>query len=272
MSIKLIAIDVDQTLLNSNGQVLPSTVKAVQAALAANIKVVLCSGRPLAGVQPYLTQLGISGADQYVITFNGAVTESVAGTILAQSLINNPLYRELTAFSKAQRVPLNVLDRQSIIYTADRDVNWVMVQQAWENHAGLLIREPDELPTDFQIAKAVFTGEGAQLDAAEPRIRASFSNDLYIVRASTHFLEIMNARVNKGQALADLAHHLGFAPEDVLAIGDEQNDLPMFKVAGTAIAMGNGSAAAKRAADAVTGTNDADGVAQAIEKWALQAN
>lgn len=269
MQIKLIAIDIDDTLLSSTGKLLTSTVETIKQATAAGIKVVLCTGRPLAGVAPYLDELGIAGDDQYVITYNGAVIESVAGHVVAKHLVDNDQYRQLTTFGHEHHVPFNVLDSDSVIYTADRDVNWVTVVQAWENKAGLLIRDPDDLPADFQIAKGVFVGEAAQLDAVEPLVKTTFGDQLYVVRAATNFLEVMNARVNKGQALKDLAKVLGYRSDEVMALGDEKNDLPMFDFAGTAVAMGNGSTVAKAHADYVTETNDEGGVAAAIQKFAL---
>ncbi|WP_048000984.1 Cof-type HAD-IIB family hydrolase [Lactiplantibacillus herbarum] len=269
MNIRLIAIDIDDTLLNSDGKLLPSTVSMVHRATEQGIKVVLCTGRPLAGVKPYLDELGIAGDDQYVITYNGAVIESVAGRVVAKHLVENQYYRQMTAFSKEHHVPFNVLDADSTIYTADRDVNWVTVVQAWENKAGLLIRDPDDLPDDFQIAKGLFVGEGPQLDAVESLVKETFGDQLYVVRAATNFLELMHENVNKGQALKDLAGVLNFKAEEVMALGDERNDLPMFDFAGTAVAMGNGSEVAKSHADYVTGTNDEGGVADAIRKLAL---
>ncbi|MGA3270198.1 Cof-type HAD-IIB family hydrolase [Lactiplantibacillus pentosus] len=269
MTIKLIAIDIDDTLLNSKGELLPSTITAVKTARDAGIKVVLCTGRPLAGAKPYLDALGLAGDDQYVITYNGAVIESIDGRIVAKHLIDNAHYRQMTAFGQQHHVPFNALDADSTIYTADRDVNWVTVVQAWENKAGLLVRDPDDLPADFQIAKGLFVGEGPQLDAVEDLVKTTFGDELYVVRAATNFLELMHTGVNKGQAVQDLAAELQIQADEVMALGDERNDLPMFAFAGTAVAMGNGSAVAKEHADAVTATNDADGVAKAIRKWAL---
>lgn len=269
MKIRLIAIDVDDTLLNSQGQLLASTIQTVKTALSQDVKVVLCSGRPLAGVAPYLQALGIQGHDQYVITYNGAVTESVAGEVVAEHLITNTDYRAMTAFAHQHHVPFNVLDRDSVIYTANRDVNWVTVVQAWENKAGVLVRDPQDLPADFQIAKGAFVGEGPQLDAIEPLVRQTFGDHLYVVRAGTNFLEVMDAQVNKGRALKELAGQLGLTAAEVMAVGDERNDLPMFDFAGTAVAMGNGAQIAKDHADFVTGSNDADGIATAMQQFVL---
>lgn len=269
MSIKLIALDIDDTLLDSKGKLLASTKAAVQKALAQGIKIVLCTGRPLAGVQPYLDALHIAGDDQYVITYNGAVTESVTGKVVAKHLVDNALYRKMTTFGQEHQVPFNVLDENSNIYTADRDVNWVTVIQAWENKAGLLVRDPDELPADFQITKGLFVGNPEQLDPIEGLVEETFGQDCYIVRAGKYFLELMNPVVNKGQALKELAGVLGLDADEIMAVGDEKNDIPMFQFAGTAVSMGNGSDEAKAQVDYVTETNDEGGLANAIQKLAL---
>ncbi|WP_412989555.1 Cof-type HAD-IIB family hydrolase [Pediococcus siamensis] len=269
MAIKLIALDIDDTLLNSSGEILPSTVTAVKRAVEQGIKVVLCTGRPLAGVSPFLKELGIKTADQYVITYNGAVIESVTGKVVAKHLVSNHFYRVMTKFGQAHHIPFNVLDEHSVIYTADHNVDAITVVQAWENKAGLLIRTPDELPQDFEIAKGLFVGEEKMLDEVEPLVTQTFGKDLYVVRAARNFLELMNPAVSKGKALAELARKLEITKEEVMAVGDEGNDIAMFEAAGTAVSMGNGSELAKAHADYVTGSNDAGGLADAIKKFAL---
>ncbi|GAB5052287.1 Cof-type HAD-IIB family hydrolase [Pediococcus ethanolidurans] len=269
MSIRLIALDIDDTLLDSKGKLLPNTVATIKAALANGVKVVLCSGRPLAGVKLYTEALGITGDDQYAITYNGAVIESISGHVVARHLVNNADYRKMTKYGQQHQIAFNVLDANSEIYTADHDVNRITVVQAWENSAGILIRTPDELPADFEIAKGLFVGEKDELDAVEAEVRATFEKDFYVVRAGQNFLELMNPVVNKGQALQDLANNLHLNADEVMAVGDERNDIPMFKFAGTAVSMGNGIEVAKQNADYVTDTNDNDGLAKAIQKFVL---
>lgn len=270
MPIRLLALDIDDTLLSSAHQILPSTKAAVQDALAQGIKVVLCTGRPLAGAQPFLQELGIAGDDQYVVTYNGAVIESTAGRVVAKHLLDNAAYRELTALGKRLNLPTNVLDEHSNIYTADRDVDWWIVEQAAENQAGLFIREPAELPADFAIAKGAFVGEPALLDQHEAAVRQALGDRFYVVRAGRYFLEVMDPQVNKGQALRDLAAALNFTPAELMAVGDEGNDIAMFEAVGLAVAMGNGTDEAKAHATVVTGTNDEGGLADAIRQYALK--
>ncbi|WP_125608164.1 Cof-type HAD-IIB family hydrolase [Lapidilactobacillus bayanensis] len=269
MTIKLIALDIDDTLLTSKGEILPSTATAIRTALERGIKVVLCSGRPLAGIKPYLDQLGIAGSEQYVIANGGGMIETVTGDTVTTHLINNADYRQMTAFAQERQVPFNVVSRNSEIITADRNIYWLIAVQAWENKAGILVRDPVELPGDFQIAKGVFVNDEASLDAIEADVRAEFSDHLYVVRAGREFLEIMNPNAGKGRALADLSRILNIVPAEVMAVGDEGNDIAMFHFAGTAVAMGNGTAEAKRHADFVTGANDDGGLAAAIKKYAL---
>ncbi|KRN99341.1 Cof-type HAD-IIB family hydrolase [Companilactobacillus kimchiensis] len=264
--IKLIAIDIDDTLLNSHGKITAATKKALQKALQQGIKIVLCSGRPLAGVSPYLKELGIEGDEQYVITYNGGLVETVSGQVLSRQTLNNAAYRQIVKYVTDHQMQYYVLDDQSNVYTSNHDINRIAVVQAWENSAGILVRNPDELATDFEITKAAIVGEKADLDQYEQPVKNEFSDKFYVVRAADNFLEIMHQGVNKGIGLEKLTEILSINSDEVMAIGDEQNDIPMFKFAGTAVAMGNGSKLAKEHVDHITDTNDNDGIAKILDK------
>lgn len=268
--IKLIATDIDDTLLNSRGELLPSTVDAVRAAVARGVKVVLCSGRPFAGLRVILQQLGINTPNQYAVTFNGAIIVNAEGMPMSSEILNYEDYVDLTHFAEEQGVPFNVLDDQSNIYTANRDIDAITVVQAAENSAGLFYRQAEEMPADFQIAKGVFVGTPAQLDAVEPAVHERYGTDHYVVRAANKFLEVMHAGVSKGNALRRLTDMLDIKPGEVMVLGDEANDIPMFRFAGVAVAMGNGSVKAKAAATYVTASNDTDGWGQAVRRFVLE--
>ena len=131
----------------------------------------------------------------------------------------------------------------------------------------MFIRTPDEMPNDFQISKGCFVGDKDLLDQVEPVLRAKFSHELYIVRADDHFLECLHPNVNKGSGLKELGEKIGISTDEMIAFGDERNDISMFDVVGTAVAMGNGSKEAKDHADFVTASNDDDGIAKALNKF-----
>ena len=265
--IKLIALDTDGTLLNSKNKILPSTKTAIKKALDQGIKVVLCSGRPIAGLAHFMNELGINGSDQYAVTLNGAITRNADGKIMTKDLVSNELYRKLTEYAKEQKAPFNIVDPDSRIITADHDIDYFELLQAWENTAPMFIRTPDEMPKDFQISKGCFVGSKDILDKVEPNLREKFSNDLYIVRADDHFLECLHPNVNKGNGLKELGEKIGINTDEMIAFGDEKNDISMFDVVGTAVAMGNGSQEAKDHADFVTASNDEDGIAKALDKF-----
>lgn len=269
MSIKLIALDIDDTLLTSQQKIAESTKLALTEALNKGIKVVLCSGRPLAGVDHYLDELGIDSDDQYVITYNGALVETASGKVLSRKTIDNPDYRRIVKFVEAHKMQYYVLDDDSNVYTSNHNINRFAVIQAWENGAGIFVREPDELADDFEIAKAAVVGEKDVLDQYEQAIKDEFSDEYYVVRAGANFIEIMHPDVNKGKGLTTLAEILNLEPDEVMAFGDEKNDLPMFDFVGSAVAMGNGSDLAKEHANYVTDTNDNDGIAKALKKYVL---
>lgn len=265
--IKLIALDIDDTLLSSEGRILASTKESLKKAIENDVKVVLCSGRPMPGVRPFLNELGINTDDQYVITYNGSVIESATGRVVNKFGISNAEYRHIDEYAQQHKLQYNVLDEDGEIYTSNTNISRITVIQAWENNAGLLIRTPDELGNDFSIVKAVFVGEVEELNQIELAVVKEFGSQYYVVRAADNFLEVMNASASKGAALEILAAELGIDAEDIIVFGDEQNDISMFKFAGHAIAMGNGSKLAKSYATFITDTNDNDGIAKVLNNF-----
>ena len=267
--IKLVTIDVDDTLLNSNGLLLDSTKEAIKQAIEQDVKVVLCSGRPLAGVSRYLSELGLRGNDQYVITYHGGVIETVSGEVISKHVLQTSDFDKMNNFSKLNQVHFNVLDDNSEIYTTNHCLNWFTVMQAAENEAGLTILDPDDLPINFTLVKGVYTGSIEELNRVEQGLRELFSSEYSVVRAAPTFLEVSNSKANKGNAVADLAKYLNIEKNQIMAIGDERNDLPMFKVAAISVAMNNGNEEVKKIANYVTADNDHDGIAEAFKRFVL---
>lgn len=269
MAIKLIAIDLDGTLLNANHGLNPATIAAVKDAKAAGIKVVLCSGRPLTGVKLYLPELGLTEPGDFAISYNGALVQhtDTGKTVLSESL-SYAEYRRIEKLARTIGVHAQVLD-DAHLYTANADISRYTVRESYLVNMPLFYRHADDFPTDKQFAKVMLIDEPAVLDAAIKHIPDEFYRDFYIVKSEPFFLEFMAAKVNKGNAVTALAQYLGYSMDEVMAIGDQGNDLPMIKAAGTGVAMGNALPEVKAAAQHVTATNVEDGVAKAIREWAL---
>lgn len=268
MSYKLIALDMDDTLLTSQKTISDKNKEMIQKTLAKSIKVVLCSGRTHNAVIGYAKELGIGGSDQYMITNGGAIIERLDGKIIFQRMMSNDFYRKFVQFIKDNDLHYNVVDNRGNTYTSSCEhFDKYTIMQAYENDNGLYVREPDELPADFEITKAIINGSEQQLNEITPLVNETFAKDYFVVRTGVGFLEIFPKDVNKGNAIKALAKELNLDLSEIMAMGDRDNDIPMLKIVGKGIAMENAMPQVKEAADFVTTDNNHSGVGAAIEKF-----
>ncbi|WP_054750548.1 HAD-IIB family hydrolase [Lacticaseibacillus thailandensis] len=185
--IKLIAIDVDDTLLDPTSKLSAGNAQALRWAVQQGVKIVLCTGRPLVGVQDFLDAIGIQGDDQYVVTYNGAVVQSVTGQIVVSNTLTRTDYLDLAAFADEHRTHYNALDLGGRIFTGNTDVGAVTVLQAWENHAGLSVVNPQEVAEDTVIPKFLFVGQAAHLDQIVTPFKERFGDRFATVRSTPIF-------------------------------------------------------------------------------------
>jgi Cof subfamily protein (haloacid dehalogenase superfamily) len=267
--IDLIAIDMDGTLLDSHHAISPRVKKAITAARARGVRIVLATGRPFSGVETYLQELDLAGEDDYCITFNGAVIQNAAGT---RSVAETTLgYDDFIYCEKVARdlgVHFHVLYERSMM-TPNADISSHTVRDAYISHTPLLYRAVDQVDPAWRFRKFMMVDDEAVLDRAIANLPPELMQRYTVVKSAADFLEILHPEAGKGRALATLAAHLGVAPERIMAIGDQENDLVMLEFAGVAVAMGNAIDAVKAVADHVTTSNNEDGVAVAIERYAL---
>jgi len=269
-NIKLVAMDIDDTLLDDKKNISLKNKMAIQKALEKGVKVVLSSGRTFNGMIEYLDELGINGDDQFVILDGGGVVQSVSGKIIYQQTLSNAAYRKIDKYVVENNLHYNAVDVKGNTYTSNRDfIDKYTVLQAFENNKGLIIKRPGELPNDFEIVKAILNEDGPKLDAITPEVNRLFGDNHYVVRTDVGFLEIMPQHVNKGNGLLHLAKYLGIGIDDTLAIGDGENDIPMLEQAGVAVVMENADDSIKKLADFVTTNNNESGIATAFEKYVL---
>lgn len=267
MNYKLIAIDIDDTLLNSAKTITNKNKLMIKSALAQDIKVVLCSGRPHKAMEKYASALGIEGSEQYMITNGGAIIENMHGEFIMQRTLSNEFYREFVEFTQTNDLSYCVFDVNGNIYTSNNyDINRFTIAMAFEGNDDLHIRRPEDLPLNFEITKAVINAKESKLDEITNFIKASFT-DYFVVRTGVGYLEIFPKNVNKGNAVKFLAGKLGINMEEVMTLGDRDNDISMIEVAGTGVAMANATEGVKAVANYVTTDNNHDGVGNAIEKF-----
>lgn len=264
MTIKLIAIDIDGTLLNSHHQITPEVKAALQKAEQQGVKIVLCTGRPLTGVAPLIDELGLDKEGDYVITYNGSLVQNSA-TKEQISMFGLSYDDFLTIEMTARKLGIHLhTETEEAIYTANRDISPYTIHEAFLVNMPLYYRTPEEMTPDLNIIKMMMIDEPELLDLAEQNLPKSFYETYTVVKSTPFFLEFMNKQVDKGQALHRLAEHLGYTAEEVMAIGDNENDLAMIQYAGLGVAMENATDTIKQNAQFITKSNDEHGVAHAI--------
>jgi Cof subfamily protein (haloacid dehalogenase superfamily) len=268
MDIKLIAIDIDGTLLNEKNHLAQPTIDTITAARQKGIKVVLCTGRPLSGVKPYLDALSISGADEYAITFNGAMSQSLDGKVITHQTLTYDEFLETEMLARKLGVHYQ-FETMDAIYAFNRDLSPYSVGESYLVRLPIKYRTPEEIKPDLVISKAMFVDFPKLITTANNQLPQSLRDQMYVVQSEPFFIEIMNKKASKGNALHALATDLGFSAENVMAIGDQGNDLTMIKYAGLGVAMENGIDDVKEAASFITKSNAENGVAYAIKKWIL---
>jgi Cof subfamily protein (haloacid dehalogenase superfamily) len=264
VTILLVASDLDDTLLRADWTVSERVIQAIRRAKEAGIHFTFATGRMPASTRPYVEQVGI---DVPIITYNGAmIKEAVSGEVIYRNVIPIETVREIVDWLLSQAVHLHVYRRDEVFTHKMNDWTKGYVQATrvpvGEVDLTKLLEQEQE-----GIEKVIFFGENKDLDVLGREILDRYQGKVCLTRSKKHFLELIHPEVNKGVALKVLAERLGIKQENVMAIGDNLNDIEMIQYAGLGVAIGNARKEVIEAADVVTGSNQEDGVAQAIEQY-----
>lgn len=271
LSIKLIAVDLDGTLLSSNNSILPETQKTLKQAIDSGIQVVLATGRPLSGVMQFNQELGLAGDKQYNIVFNGAVIQNLAGKVLMNQEMN---YHDFTNMRRLQRLAhVNLhFETPECFWTCDRELGVNLSVNAAMTKNIIKVRKAEEIPQDFTFNKVGFseTDDIEEVEKLWNNIPEWAFAKYDVVRSFSSNIEINIKDASKGNALINLADRLKIAPSQVMVFGDQGNDISMFlNPSFKKVAMGNAIEMIKDNADYITEDNDHDGIAKALKKFVL---
>jgi Cof subfamily protein (haloacid dehalogenase superfamily) len=266
--IRLLALDLDDTLLRSDLTISYRTRNVIKKAESGGVAVILASGRAPAAMERFSRLLGMHKNPGYLICGNGTVIrESHTGNIVYEAKIKEA--PALTAYdlADAEGFPVQIYE-DDIIYVsksnefADADQKLTGLRQ--------VVVENFRAMVAGGVYKLIIPGDPMLLSPLESIIRTYLGNEITLFTSKPFFLEILPAKTDKGIALARVAELLGIGQNEVLAIGDSMNDEAMIRWAGTGVAMANGDERIKNIASLVTEkTNDDDGVAEVIEKYIL---
>ena len=265
--IKLIAIDMDGTLLNSKKELLDETKQYFKNFHNKNTEtlLVLCTGRPETGIRPYLKDLGYLEENHYIISQNGAnIYESQTGKRVMDAFLDSKAIQKWIELGKKHGVSV-MGGGVDYYYCFDQEpTEWMEFDTKIVSVQLKRISIEESLNTDFY--KLLLMGDEEQLNEFETFIPEVWRDEFYVVRSQKYLVEVLKKGVNKAYGLEQLARELNIEPSEIAAIGDAANDIEMLEYAGLAIAMGNASEEVKSISDIVTDTNENNGVIKAIDK------
>lgn len=268
--IKLVAIDLDGTLLNEEKKISEENKQALAKAKEQGVKIVLCTGRPLAAMAHYLQELGLVDEGDFSITFNGGlVQKNDTGEIIEKKVMEVADIHRLYELAQQLELPLDVLSDNVVLQLPSAPKK----QSLYNVLNKLLQFQPaslSDITDQFVLNKAVIAYPQEELDPKIKEIPASFHEKYEIIKTRSMLLEFMPKGVTKAYGISLLAKDLGLEKEEIMAIGDEENDLPMIEYAGLGVAMANAVPFVKEAANYVTASNEENGVAEAIKKFVLE--
>ncbi len=266
MSYKLIAVDIDGTLLDSKGNLTKETIKAINEGLEKGMLFTISTGRPIQGVRPLIEKLGLVD-DLPFITYNGAMlVMGKSGDVLFESNMNSE-------------------DARVII---DLGIKWDTAVMVWSNNqlyaselsekaykysrisgvTPVLLEDTDKIVANG-VTKILWYDEVEIINKYLNEVGKYLSQNVNFHTSQPYFLEFVNKSASKAKAMEKLGEHFNIKQSEMIAVGDGLNDLSMIEYAGLGVAMDNANDIIKEKADYITLSNDEDGVAHVIYKFIL---
>lgn len=271
MKYKLICIDMDGTLLNNKHEVTDENKEAIKKASQMGIKIAITTGRIFCSAKHYSDIIGISTP---IIASNGAyIREKDRDEVIYSNTIPNDLVIEI----------YNIIHKHGLKLSFNTCNTLISSYEIPENHAYRVMNKvvPDDNKVTFVVYKSIddilpkyenqiLKGIVIEKDNTEALFKAKeelkekFGDKLHVVSSDLYNIEIMLDTSTKGNAVKTLAEKFGFTSDEVICIGDSENDISMLKYAGMGVAMGNALDIVKEIADYVTEDNENSGVGKAI--------
>lgn len=272
MKYKLVAIDLDGTLLDDQKKISPENIAAIQKLQEAGVVVVLASGRAFQGIKKYQPQLDVQGL---AISYNGAMVSDIqTGEIFSQDLMESKDAKALVAHGLDWETTMCLWSKHQLYTNVYNDR--VAEYETFSNVPAIVLGKPADFDhiMDQGLSKIFWYDDPDRIEDFEETLLGARGlwPQTTICKSGTHFLEFFHQDTSKGLALAQIGKRLDIPAEAMISFGDAANDLSMLTYAGLGVAMGNASPEVKEAADFITLTNEENGVAYALEQFILQAS
>ena len=264
---KLIALDMDGTLLNEEKKISKENMIAIKKAKEKGVKVVLATGRPIKGVENYLSELDLISDEDYCITYNGSlVVNTGTNELLTQVLLKSKDVHYLYDLSKKLDIDIHALTTSGCITPKLSEYTELEIKM---NNIPFEEIDFNKIEDDTEIVKVMFVGEEKRLSAVIEKLPKEVYEKYNVVRSAPYFLEFLDKNVSKGTGVKSLAEKLDINRNEIICVGDAGNDIDMIKYAGLGVAMENAFPEVKKAANYVTYSNEENGVALVLIRFIL---
>lgn len=262
--IKMIALDLDNTLLNSNKEISYRNEQVLKQLHQSGIHVVLCTGRPINAIWPYIEQLELTQPDDYTITFNGGlVINNESRQHLSELGMSKQDLQPLLDFAQSKQIPLDVLDFDRVYELLDMPRS---IYKTVLKNIEFQDRNIADLP-ETTFSKAVMAIPAERLTKIIQELPTELRQRYHAVQSQPMIMEFLPPKVNKAVGLKALLAHFNLGFDNLMTFGDADNDLEMIEAAQQGIVMANGLPEVKKVATALTDSNDDDGVATYCEQY-----
>lgn len=264
---KLLVLDIDGTLVNSQKEITPATLAALSRWRAAGHKIAIATGRPTAGVREVAKAARMTEEGGFILSYNGAcITDAATGERVSGKFLAPTLPAELAAYV-ATHPELGIISYEGdAVLSLKEPDRYVVLEAVTINKMELRTRPDFAEYITFPVHKCLITAPPAVAAVHLPVLQKTFGDRAAIFLSEPFFIEVMPHNVDKATSLEEFVPKIGLTREDVICVGDGYNDVSMIRWAGLGVAMANARQPVKDAADRLTLSCDEDGVAALIEE------
>ncbi len=263
--IKMIATDIDGTILPYHGEFSQKTKDCVKKLNESGIKVILVTGRMHSSATPLAAQLGLNLP---IISYQGGLIKDMDGKTLFQTELNSDIAKEIIQWGRKNNVHLNLYIDDKLYVEQDDEIIKYYIQGKFVDYT---VCSFDDLEIKNVNKLLAIDIHDADRVTSWVDILKSKYPDLYIVKSTPYFCEIGSADAKKSIGVEFLCQMWGIDKSEVLAIGDQNNDIDLIQSGGVGIAMENGTPELKQVANYITDSVENDGFVKAVEKFVFSA-
>jgi len=260
---KMIALDVDGTLVGQDSIISQQTKESIYAARKKGVKIILVSGREAYSINMFAKELEL---DELIISLNGAmVTDSQLKETLFRTDIKSQITKDIIQRCEEKNIP-NVLFSGNELFAKEEDENLELFRKY--SHAPIdIVGKLSEFYNDHLIGKMLLIGENEELTEMKNTLAKLYHGEINMDFSKPFFLEIYNSNTSKGIMLEKVANHYGIESKEIIAMGDGENDISMIEYAGIGVAMANALESVKKKADFITLSQWENGVSYAMKRF-----